>query len=175
MLAHLPPSSVLSISLLVICLLLVLAFEATNGFHDAANAVATVIYTNSLKSGQAVVWSGIMNFIGVIVGGISVAYALVELLPPDVLSPPDGSPAVPMLAALFVSACFGIWGPGISAFRIRARIASSARSSGSRSAMRYCWPAGSAVGSTGARFGKSWRRSPCRRCSALCSRAAFTL
>ena len=58
MLAHLPPSSVLSISLLVICLLLVLAFEATNGFHDAANAVATVIYTNSLKSVPAVVGPG---------------------------------------------------------------------------------------------------------------------
>ena len=106
MLAHLPPSSVLSISLLVICLFLVLAFEATNGFHDAANAVATVIYTNSLKSVPAVGWSGIMNFIGVIVGGISVAYALVELLPPDVMSPPDGSPAVPMLVSLFISACF---------------------------------------------------------------------
>jgi PiT family inorganic phosphate transporter len=106
MLAHLPPSSVLSVSLLVICLFLVLAFEATNGFHDAANAVATVIYTHSLKSVPAVVWSGIMNFIGVIVGGISVAYALVELLPPDVLSPPDGSPAVPMLVSLFISACF---------------------------------------------------------------------
>jgi inorganic phosphate transporter, PiT family len=95
MLAHLPPSSVLSVFLLVICLFLVLAFEATNGFHDAANAVATVIYTHSLKSVPAVVWSGIMNFIGVIVGGITVKYALVELLPPDVLSPPDGSPAVP--------------------------------------------------------------------------------
>jgi PiT family inorganic phosphate transporter len=46
MLAHLAPSTVLSIGLLVICLFLVLAFEATNGFHDAANAVATVIYTN---------------------------------------------------------------------------------------------------------------------------------
>jgi inorganic phosphate transporter, PiT family len=99
MLTHLPPSSALSIGLLVICLLLVLAFEATNGFHDAANAVATVIYTNSLKSVRAVMWSGIMNFIGVIVGGIAVAYALVELLPPDVLSPPDGSPAVPKLTA----------------------------------------------------------------------------
>ena len=62
MLAHLALSSALSIGLLVICLLLVLAFEATNGFHDAANAVATVIYTNSLKSVPAVVWSGIMNF-----------------------------------------------------------------------------------------------------------------
>ena len=50
MLAHLAPSSALSITLLVIGLLMVLIFEATNGFHDAANAVATVIYTNSLKS-----------------------------------------------------------------------------------------------------------------------------
>jgi PiT family inorganic phosphate transporter len=55
MLAHLPPSSVLSITLLIVCFILVLAFEATNGFHDAANAVATVIYTNSLKPVIAVV------------------------------------------------------------------------------------------------------------------------
>ena len=49
-------------------MLLVIAFEATKGFHDAANAVATVIYTKSLKPGQAVVWSGLMNFVGVLVG-----------------------------------------------------------------------------------------------------------
>jgi PiT family inorganic phosphate transporter len=48
----------------------------------------------------------LLNFIGVIVGGIAVAYALVEILPPDVLTPPDGSPAVPMLMALFASAFF---------------------------------------------------------------------
>ena len=47
-----------------------------------------------------------MNFIGVLVGGIAVAYALVEILPPDVLTPPDGSPAVPMLVSLFVAALF---------------------------------------------------------------------
>jgi PiT family inorganic phosphate transporter len=98
------PSSTLALVLLGICFLLVLAFEVANGFHDSANAVATVIYTNSLKPRMAVVWSGIMNFVGVIVGGISVAYALVELLPPDVLSPASGSPAVPMLLALFVTA-----------------------------------------------------------------------
>jgi inorganic phosphate transporter, PiT family len=45
-------------------------FEATNGFHDAANAVAAVIYTKSLEPTQAVVWSGIMNFSGVLIGGI---------------------------------------------------------------------------------------------------------
>ncbi|BBC80896.1 anion permease [Acetobacter orientalis] len=58
-----------------------------NGFHDTANAVATVIYTRSLKPGVAVVLSGVMNFLGVLAGGLSVAYALVELMPPDVLTP----------------------------------------------------------------------------------------
>src|ERR1700733_1093107 len=87
-----------------------MAFEATNGFHDAANAVATVIYTKSLQPGQAVVWSGFMNFLGVLIGGISVAYALVELLPAEVLSPPSGAPAVPMLVALFVAAL--VWNIG---------------------------------------------------------------
>ena len=92
--------------------MLVIAFEASNGFHDEANAVATVIYTKSLKPAQAVVWSGVMNFVGVLVGGISVAYALVELLPAEVLSPPSGAPAVGMLVALFVAALFwnvGTW------------------------------------------------------------------
>jgi inorganic phosphate transporter, PiT family len=51
---------------------MVILFEATNGFHDAANAVATVIYTKSLQPGPAVVLSGVMNFIGVLTGGIAV-------------------------------------------------------------------------------------------------------
>ncbi|MBV9914641.1 MAG: inorganic phosphate transporter, partial [Sinobacteraceae bacterium] len=71
MLTHLDPASALAIGLLVFTLAMVLMFEATNGFHDAANAVATVIYTKSLKPGQAVVWSGIMNFLGVLLGGIA--------------------------------------------------------------------------------------------------------
>jgi PiT family inorganic phosphate transporter len=104
MLAHFPPASPIVILMLVVCLILVLAFEVSNGFHDSANAVATVIYTNSLEPGPAVVWSGVMNLIGVLVGGISVAFALVTILPPDVLTPPDGSPAVPMLVSIFVSA-----------------------------------------------------------------------
>ena len=104
MLTHLDPTSMLAVGLLVFALTMVRMFEATNGFHDAANAVATVIYTKSLKPTEAVVWSGIMNFIGVLVGGIAVAYALVELLPAQVLSPPDGGPAVAMLIALLASA-----------------------------------------------------------------------
>jgi inorganic phosphate transporter, PiT family len=110
MLTHLDPASALAVGLLIFALLMVVIFEATNGFHDAANAVATVIYTKSLGPTQAVIWSGVMNFVGVLVGGIAVAYALVELLPAEVLSPPDGGPAVAMLIALFVAAL--IWNIG---------------------------------------------------------------
>ena len=98
------PGSPTAITALALCLALVLAFEFANGFHDTANAVATVIYTNSLKPRQAVLLSAVMNFLGVLLGGIAVAYALVELLPPDVLSPPNGDPAVPMLVSLFATA-----------------------------------------------------------------------
>src|ERR1700742_85946 len=104
MLTHLDPTSLLAVGLLIFALAMVMMFEATNGFHDAANAVATVIYTKSLQPGQAVILSCVMNFLGVLIGGIAVAYALVELLPAEVLSPPDGGPAVGMLVALFLSA-----------------------------------------------------------------------
>jgi len=116
MLTHMDPASTLAVGLLIFALLMVVIFEATNGFHDAANAVATVIYTRSLKPTQAVVWSGLMNFVGVLAGGITVAYALVELLPAEVLSPPDGAPAVAMLIALFVAALvwnIGTWWLGL--------------------------------------------------------------
>ncbi len=106
MLAHYAPSSEIIIAMLVACFALVLAFEATNGFHDTSNAVATVIYTHALKPVPAVIWSGLMNFVGVMVGGIAVAYALVDILPPDVLTPPNGAPAVPMLVAIFSAALF---------------------------------------------------------------------
>ncbi len=98
------PSSTEAYIALGLCFILVCVFELANGFHDTANAVATVIYTNSLKPRVAVVWSGLMNFLGVLLGGIAVAYALVELLPADVLSPPNGNPAVPMLVSLFATA-----------------------------------------------------------------------
>jgi inorganic phosphate transporter, PiT family len=112
MLSHLDPASALAAGLLIFALVMVIIFEATNGFHDAANAVATVIYTKSLQPGQAVVLSGLMNFTGVMVGGIAVAYALVELLPAEVLSPPDGGPAIAMLVSLFLAALswnLGTW------------------------------------------------------------------
>ncbi|TSA25368.1 MAG: anion permease [Bacteroidetes bacterium] len=71
--------------LLLVCLLAACAFEFINGFHDTANAVATVIYTHSLKPWAAVVWSGIWNFIGVNVGGIAVAIGIINLLPLEAL------------------------------------------------------------------------------------------
>ncbi|MGI4856079.1 MAG: inorganic phosphate transporter [Janthinobacterium lividum] len=106
MLTQFVPSSGIVVLMLVACFAMVLAFEMTNGFHDASNAVATVIYTHSLQPVPAVIWSGTLNFIGVLTGGIAVAYALVEILPPDVLTPPNGAPAVPMLVAIFVAALF---------------------------------------------------------------------
>ena len=104
MLSHLAAGSAPTLALLGLCFVLVVAFEFSNGFHDAANAVATVIYTHSLKPVQAVIWSGLCNFTGVLIGGIAVAYALVEILPPEVLSPPDGGVAAGMLVALFTTA-----------------------------------------------------------------------
>ena len=109
MLTNLDPTSMLAVGLLVFSLAMVLMFEATNGFHDAANAVATVIYTKSLKPTEAVVWSGFMNFIGVLVGGIAVAYALVELL--GAISPVDNSPEITpmaMMVAFSFSAVVGV-------------------------------------------------------------------
>jgi PiT family inorganic phosphate transporter len=113
---HLDPASALAFGLLSFALLMVILFEATNGFHDAANAVATVIYTKSLKPVPAVILSGVMNFVGVLLGGIAVAYALVELIPAEVLSPPDGGPAVAMLVSLFIAALswnIGTWWFGL--------------------------------------------------------------
>jgi inorganic phosphate transporter, PiT family len=112
MLTNLDPASALAVALLIFCFVMVVMFEATNGFHDAANAVATVIYTKSLSPEHAVVLSGFLNFLGVLLGGIAVAYALVELIPAEVLSPPSGGPAVGMLVAMFVAALFwniGTW------------------------------------------------------------------
>ena len=65
--------SLLSSCFLIFALALALSFEFVNGFHDTANAVATVIYTNSLRSTQAVVWSGIWNFLGVLSSSGAVA------------------------------------------------------------------------------------------------------
>jgi len=73
------------IILLLVALVIAFGFEVINGFHDTANAVATVIYTKSLKPNAAVMWSRLWNFIGVHAGGIAVAFSIVHLLPVDLL------------------------------------------------------------------------------------------
>lgn len=104
--------------LLSFCLLAACAFEFINGFHDTANAVATVIYTNSLKPTQAVVWSGIINFIGVVTGGVGVGMSIVNLLPVELLIDQNVYHSIAMVLALLFSAIiwnFGTWYFGIPA------------------------------------------------------------
>lgn len=90
--------------LLLFCLLAACAFEFINGFHDTANAVATVIYTHSLKPWMAVVWSGIWNFIGVNVGGIAVAIGIINLLPLEALIDQDIWHNLALILALILTA-----------------------------------------------------------------------
>jgi PiT family inorganic phosphate transporter len=102
--------------LLIICLLAACAFEFINGFHDTANAVATVIYTNSLKPTFAVIWSGFFNFLGVYVGGIAVALGIINLLPMSILVDQSVSHNVAMILALILTAIIwnlGTWYLGI--------------------------------------------------------------
>jgi PiT family inorganic phosphate transporter len=93
-------------ALLIVCLIAACGFEFVNGFHDTANAVATVIYTNSLKPWAAVIWSGTMNALGVFLGGISVAMGIVNLLPVETLIDQDLAHSMSMVGALLVSAIF---------------------------------------------------------------------
>jgi phosphate/sulfate permease len=90
--------------LLVICLVAAFGFEFVNGFHDTANAVATVIYTNSLKPWAAVIWSGMMNALGVFLGGITVAMGIVNLLPVETLIDQNIAHSISMIGALLISA-----------------------------------------------------------------------
>jgi phosphate/sulfate permease len=93
--------------LLIICLIAAFGFEFVNGFHDTANAVATVIYTNSLKPWTAVIWSGFWNFLGVSSGlfvGVKVAMGIVALLPVESLIDQNLGHSLSMVMALLISA-----------------------------------------------------------------------
>ena len=92
--------------LLILFILAACSFEFVNGFHDTANAVATVIYTNTLKPWFAVIWSGFWNFLGVYWGGIAVAMGIVNLLPLESLMDQNLSHSMSMVAALLLSAIF---------------------------------------------------------------------
>src|SRR6201996_4681995 len=90
--------------LLGIALFIALGFEFVNGFHDTANAVATVIYTHSLEPHVAVVYSGILNFIGVLLSSGTVAYAIVTLLPVELILKVSKGAGFSMVFALLVAA-----------------------------------------------------------------------
>jgi low-affinity inorganic phosphate transporter len=96
----------------------VLTFEFINGFHDTANAVATVIYTQSMKPRVAVFASGVCNFFGVLSGGLAVAYAIVHLLPVDMLISVNTTHGLTMVFALLAAAIIwnlGTWYLGLPA------------------------------------------------------------
>ena len=95
---------------LILCIIAVCCFEFINGFHDTANAVATVIYTNSMKPRAAVIWSGICNFCGVYFGGILVAIGIINLFPISVLTDQTTGHSIAMILALILTAI--IWNVG---------------------------------------------------------------
>ena len=105
-----PSLSFLPYLLLGVALLIALGFEFVNGFHDTANAVATVIYTNSLKPTLAVIWSGFWNFAGVLTSTGAVAFGIISLLPVELILQVGSSAGFAMVFALLIAAI--IWNLG---------------------------------------------------------------
>src|SRR5882762_6018937 len=96
--------------LLFVALVIALGFEFVNGFHDTANAVATVIYTHSLPAPIAVVWSGFFNFLGVLVSSGAVAFGIVSLLPVELILQVGSAAGFAMVFALLIAAI--VWNVG---------------------------------------------------------------
>ncbi len=111
-------ASIFPYVLLGVALLIALSFEFVNGFHDTANAVATVIYTHSLEPHLAVAWSGIWNFIGVLTSSGAVAYTIVSLLPVELILKVSSGSGFSMIFALLIAAIIwnlGTWWQGLPA------------------------------------------------------------
>src|SRR5215469_12560463 len=97
-------------------LLVAFGFEFINGFHDTANAVTTVIYTRTMRPTPAVVYSGLMNFLGVLLGGTAVAFSIVNLLPVDLLVEANSVAALVLVLSLLLAGVIwnlGTWYLGI--------------------------------------------------------------
>jgi len=104
--------------LLGVALLIALGFEFVNGFHDTANAVATVIYTHSLPPNFAVVWSGFFNFLGVLLSSGAVAFGIISLLPVELILQVGSGAGFAMVFALLIAAIvwnLGTWWLGLPA------------------------------------------------------------
>jgi inorganic phosphate transporter, PiT family len=104
--------------LLFVALLIALGFEFVNGFHDTANAVATVIYTRSLPANFAVVWSGLFNLAGVLTSSGAVAFGIISLLPVELILQVGSSAGFAMVFALLIAAI--LWNLGTWAFGLPA-------------------------------------------------------
>jgi inorganic phosphate transporter, PiT family len=110
--------SILPFLLLGVALLIALGFEFVNGFHDTANAVATVIYTHALPAPVAVVWSGFFNFFGVLVSTGAVAFSIVSLLPVELILQVGSEAGFAMVFAMLIAAIIwnlGTWWLGLPA------------------------------------------------------------
>jgi PiT family inorganic phosphate transporter len=104
--------------LLFVALLIALGFEFVNGFHDTANAVATVIYTHALPAEFAVIWSGFFNFLGVALSTGAVAFGIISLLPVELILQVGSSAGFAMVFALLIAAIvwnLGTWSLGLPA------------------------------------------------------------
>jgi PiT family inorganic phosphate transporter len=104
--------------LLGVALFIALGFEFVNGFHDTANAVATVIYTHSLDPNIAVVWSGLCNLVGVLVSTGTVAFSIITLLPVELILKVSSGAGFAMVFALLIAAILwnlGTWWLGLPA------------------------------------------------------------
>jgi inorganic phosphate transporter, PiT family len=104
--------------MLFVALLIALGFEFVNGFHDTANAVATVIYTHSLPAEAAVLWSGFFNFLGVALSSGAVAFGIISLLPVELILQVGSSAGFAMVFALLIAAIIwnlGTWWLGLPA------------------------------------------------------------
>ncbi len=113
-----PPLATAAIVLLGLALLIALGFEFVNGFHDTANAVATVIYTHTLPAQYAVVWSGFFNFLGVLTSSGAVAFTVVSLLPVELILQVGSGAGYAMIFALLIAAILwnlGTWALGLPA------------------------------------------------------------
>src|SRR3954470_1312424 len=111
-------TSFVPIILLFVALLIALGFEFVNGFHDTANAVATVIYTHSLPANIAVVWSGMFNLLGVLAASGAVAFGIIALLPVELILQVGSGAGFAMVFALLIAAIIwnlGTWGLGLPA------------------------------------------------------------
>lgn len=117
-LAHVPALGLYTVVLLASALFIALGFEFVNGFHDTANAVATVIYTNALPAPVAVMWAGFCNFLGVMVASGAVAYGIIALLPVELIMNVGSGAGFAMVFAMLIAAIvwnLGTWFLGIPA------------------------------------------------------------